>query len=61
MQTPKVEAPKIILPEEPLEGDPDSLAIILRMPVTGERITRRFLKTDTIGLLFDFVDHLQGE
>ena len=28
------------------------------MPVTGERINRRFLKEDKIQILYDFVDSL---
>ena len=31
------------------------------MPLSGERIRRRFLKTDTISLLYDFIDDLQNK
>ena len=53
--------PKVVMPEEPSKEEADSLELIFRMPVSGERVSRRFLKTDTIGLLYSFVDHLQAE
>lgn len=31
------------------------------MPTTGERIRRRFLKTDALSSVYDFIDHLQNE
>jgi len=46
------------LPEEPIEGDKEASAIVFRLPVSGERINRRFLKTDKVGLLYDFIDSL---
>lgn len=49
-------APVINLPEEPLADNSDSLEIILRMPVSGERIKRRFLKSDALKLIYDFID-----
>ena len=51
----------INLPEEPSQDNKDSLQLILRMPLSGERISRRFLKTDKIGIVYDFIDHLQNE
>mmetsp|Transcript_2569 Transcript_2569/g.3968 ORF Transcript_2569/g.3968 Transcript_2569/m.3968 type:complete len:90 (+) Transcript_2569:354-623(+) len=33
----------------------------MRMPVTGERVKRRFLRSHTIKVLYDFVDYLQKE
>ena len=38
----------INLPEEPAKDDKDSTNIVFRMPMSGERIQRRFLKTDKI-------------
>jgi len=39
---------EINLPEEPTKETEDSLELIFRMPVSGDRIQRRFLKTDTV-------------
>jgi hypothetical protein len=36
------------LPEEPGEKDPLACHIVLRLPGSGERVNRRFLKTDTV-------------
>ena len=47
------------LPEEPTAEHVDATRLIFRMPLTGERIQRYFLKTDSIQTLYDFVDHLQ--
>ena len=55
------ERPKIELPEEPSADNADSLELVFRMPLSGERIRRRFLKSDSIGLLYDFVDDLQNQ
>ena len=47
----KKEEPKrreINLPEEPAEDNTDALKIVLRMPKSGERIIRRFLKGDKL-------------
>lgn len=35
--------------------------MIFRLPITGQRIERHFLKSDLIATLYDFVDHLQYE
>lgn len=51
----------ITLPEEPAADNADSTKIVFRMPLSGERIERRFLKEDKISLIYDFVDHLQNE
>jgi len=53
-----IKGPEIILPEEPAADDADSLEIILRMPFSGDRISRRFLKSDSIQVIYDFIDHL---
>lgn len=49
---------EINLPEEPTKETEDSLELIFRMPVSGDRIQRRFLKTDTVQLVYDFIDDL---
>ena len=33
--------------------------MIFRLPITGQRISRHFLKSDRIALMYDFVDTLQ--
>ena len=53
--------PDIVLPPEPEADDEGSLELIFRMPVSGERIRRRFLKDETIQVLYDFVDDLQNK
>jgi hypothetical protein len=46
------------LPEEPVQGDPNSTHIIFRYPDGARRKERRFLKTDKVQILYDFVDSL---
>ena len=41
----------IVLPEEPKEGDPRALKIAIQLP-TGDRLFRRFSKSDFISVLF---------
>ena len=53
--------PEVKLPEEPSKENAESLEIILRLPITGKRIPRRFMKSDCLSLVYDFVDHLQNE
>jgi|TARA_B110000305_G_C19102963_1_gene476123 hypothetical protein len=48
----------INLPEEPASDNGDSTNIGFRMPLSGERVQRRFLKTDKIQLLYDYIDDL---
>jgi hypothetical protein len=64
----KEEKRKIIvnsLPQEPsginnlnLEDDPNSTKIVFRFPDLNRRVERRFYKTDTISVLYDYVDSL---
>jgi hypothetical protein len=49
------------MPTEPSADNEASLELIFRMPLSGERIRRRFLKEDTISLLYDFIDDLQNQ
>lgn len=60
-ETPVKKGPEVTLPEEPSKDDVNSLEIIFRMPLSGERVNRRYLKTDKVQLLYDFIDHLQNE
>ena len=46
------------MPQEPVEGDKDASSIVFRLPVSGERISRRFLKSEKVGTLYDFIDSL---
>lgn len=49
---------EINLPPEPTKEDADSLELIFRLPDSGERVSRRFLKSDTVQLVYDFIDYL---
>lgn len=42
------------LPDEPEEG-PDTAEIKFREPSSGSSFTRRFMKTDKVQLLYDYV------
>jgi len=44
------------LADEPEASNPESCAIVFRLPVTGSRVERRFLKTDSVQILYDFID-----
>lgn len=48
---------KICLPEEPVENDPESLQIILRSPL-GQNHTRRFLFSNTLQVILDYITTL---
>jgi FAS-associated factor 2 len=49
------------LPSEPAQGDPNACDIVIRLPVTGNRISRRFLKSDKIQTLYHYIDSLGDE
>ena len=55
------EIAKMILPEEPSENDPDVCHIIFRPPDGEKTIERRFLKTDKISILYDYVKSIGRE
>ena len=64
IEEPKIKeviAPVINMPEEPTTENPDSLELVFRMPLSGERMRRRFLKDDTVSLLYDYIDDLQNQ
>ena len=39
---------EVNMPDEPTRENGDSLELIFRLPMSGERVSRRFLKTDTV-------------
>lgn len=45
-----------LLRPEPEANNPDSTTIAFRKPTGNQRIQRRFLKTDKIQMLYDFID-----
>lgn len=49
------------LPKEPEEDDKEASLIIFRYPHSEQRVQRRFLKTEKIGVLYDFVCTLGTE
>lgn len=49
------------LPIEPSADNPESTQIIFRYPDMSSRCERRFLKSDKVRLLYDFVDSLGSD
>jgi hypothetical protein len=49
------------LPEEPDEEDPDAVTVQFRMPDGSQTVQRRFLKTDKIQLLYDYIHSLGAD
>lgn len=49
------------LPEEPEENHPDVVTVQFRLPDGSQTIQRRFLKTDKIQLLYDYVHSLGAD
>lgn len=54
----KARKKSMTLPNEPEEKDADACHIVFRMPLNGERISRRFLKSEKIQVLYDFLESL---
>lgn len=54
----EAEQKKLQLPAEPDAKDPNTCHIVFRLPVSGERTERRFLKTEQVQTLYDFIDSL---
>lgn len=52
---------QIDLPDEPTADNENATRMIFRLPITGQRVERHFLKSDRVALMYDFVDHLQYE
>jgi hypothetical protein len=53
--------PEVQIADEPAEDNPDAVSLIFRLPVSGERITRRFTKGDTVGYLYQFILYLTSK
>lgn len=51
-----VELPE--LEEAPSQDDPDSCEIVFKLPGSGERINRRFKKTDKAETLYKYIEYL---
>jgi len=51
----KLAAKQASLPKEPLQNDEGAVTVVVRMP-DGSRRGRRFLKSDRLQYLFDFID-----
>jgi len=47
-----------MLPEEPDQSDPNACHLVFRLPGSGERVSRRFLRDQTIELLYLYIDSL---
>merc|ERR1711976_1133747 len=50
-----LQAKRSRLTEEPKAGEPGRLQIVLRLP-SGQRLQRAFRNSETVGLIYDFVD-----
>jgi hypothetical protein len=46
------------LPEEPEASDPQACHIVFRLPGSGERVNRRFLKEQTVEVLYRYIDSI---
>ncbi|RRT40685.1 hypothetical protein B296_00058343 [Ensete ventricosum] len=51
----KLAAKQSLLPQEPSSDDGNAVTLLVRMP-DGSRHGRRFLKSDKLQLLFDYID-----
>lgn len=49
------------MPEEPAVGQADVAEVVFRAQGTGKRFNRRFLKTDTVAMLYNYVRTLTDE
>lgn len=49
------------MPEEPAAGQPDVAEVVFRAQGTGKRFSRRFLKTDAVSMLYNYVRTLADE
>lgn len=52
----QLEEKKARLGEEPEEGSEGSVLLVFRKPTGNERIHRRFMKTDKVEKLYDYID-----
>ena len=49
------------LPDEPAEDDPQVCEVVLRAPGSGKRFKRRFLRTDPLTNVYNYVRTLSEE
>jgi len=49
------------MPQEPEAGSPDVSEVVFRAQGTGKRFNRRFQKTDTVAMLYNYVRTLADE
>ena len=49
------------MPPEPEEGNPDITNIVFRAPGSGKRFNRRFLKGNSVKMLYDYVRTLEED
>ena len=57
-EIPVQKPPLPVLEEAPAADDPNSCELVFKLPGSGERISRRFLKTDTAQKLYSYIDYL---
>lgn len=57
----KAEELKKKLPEEPSEDNPDACTVQFRLPDGSESIQRRFLKSDKVQTLYDYIHSLAAD
>ena len=48
------------LPDEPHPTDPNSVELIFRLPVSGSKVKRRFLRQDKVEVLYAYIDYLNS-
>lgn len=46
------------MPDEPAKDAPDCFNLNFRLPVSGERVSRRFHKDDKVAILYTYIDYL---
>ena len=49
------------MPEEPAAGEPDVAEVVFRAQGTGKRFNRRFMKSDTVAMLYNYVRTLTDD
>lgn len=49
------------LREEPAAEDEDCVNVNFRLPVSGERVSRRFLREEKVQALYDYIDVLTAK
>ena len=52
---------KLSFAEEPAADHKEVVQIVFRKPLGNERLTRKFLKSDSVQRLYDYIDMLSPE